>query len=1198
MIFRQSARRMALVIAILATMMWDRISTCHAEVFGPEFFELTRTVVTPHIPWAVPLAGGPVRVLVIAPRVYQRDTVELAQRLDLDYEYVMLYGAGADKRPVFSKEGRGKGIRRQDVLEDFRMKIKQPYDCIIMGGIFSWNDFPDEFLYKLFKKVSEGTGLVLSAEKGRSPEVFAVLRRATALSGGKRFITTGIPYQGLAVWEKKPSRAALAAGIELRRLNQGRIAILSQIIPHSYSLQSTFLSPMPAEHRWNEYVERDYYLSLCAKAVLWASGREPKLRITALNLAGAQVDSVPQVDTLKSPDARIQLKTSGTSQGAVAVTWVLRDTTGREVASRKGQLDETGASVYRLSPELTGARYFVDCWLKEDGKVVNWGSCLIEVVHNQGIKEVVSDTKSLEVGKQAVVTFTLRQPAKARTSLRCEVEGPFDRVVARQEVPVSEGASEVQWVYTHRDPISRIVRITGSVLEDGANRENESIEIPVRLPLATDDFAAVTWQCFKGDHFNNQVLLKSTERLGDNMAFAGFMSGVPAWKTARMQAWNNWPIIAYVRHYGYDPGGANPKLIRRPYCLTDPGYKASERQRVHNTVKALAPYGVIYNLGDENTLGNSDICWSPSCLEFFRGYLRRTYQGLDRLNHKWGTQFKAWDQVMPLERNEARTSGQYARWADHRASMDSVWAENFRLAGGYIQELDPGARWGFESEGGGEDWYRGFDFTKCFKGVSFLGGTFQEYIPPLADPGGTWMGHRDPWRNVIQGFPISFRFCDFAGEGNGLYGLYTPDFRPYPVFEKICRETDIVMRGIAKLIFLCKRPRAEVVSVYSRPSIIASGLFLKSLRHKESWPEMPVPWRHVGYDMLDRGQLLNDGARIVVLGGCGAMSPEAAATLEEFVNNGGTVVADVFPAVLDSHCMPADHGGLLAKLFGIAEQGNIEKVTFVKQAKVTGALGLDEPLDFAEVGVDSGLQPAKAKVYGTADGTPICLVNKFGAGHAVLLNMNFASLRSSANSRSWLALASRIVARAGISGSKAISGVDSYGQPIRDGRPRANFFEDGTNQYAMVASGSELKFRFARDGHLYLARSGKYLGKGRWVTLPASDLGGQLVACLPYRVTSIKARIPKTIGQGQQCIVRLRVKTRGRVQPQRHVVNVSVYDPEGKEHRHYRQNADAPAGKTMIAIPFALNDTPGKWRIVLTDVASGIQAQHRVEIVK
>ena len=86
MIFRQSARRMALVIAILATMMWDRISTCHAEVFGPEFFELTRTVVTPHIPWAVPLAGGPVRVLVIAPRVYQRDTVELAQRLDLDYE--------------------------------------------------------------------------------------------------------------------------------------------------------------------------------------------------------------------------------------------------------------------------------------------------------------------------------------------------------------------------------------------------------------------------------------------------------------------------------------------------------------------------------------------------------------------------------------------------------------------------------------------------------------------------------------------------------------------------------------------------------------------------------------------------------------------------------------------------------------------------------------------------------------------------------------------------------------------------------------------------------------------------------------------------------------------------------------------------------------------------------------------------------
>ena len=126
--FRQrQARPTALAITILATLAWSGNAKSEMEVCSPEFFELTRTVVTPHIQWAVPLAGGPVRVLVIAPRIYQRDTVELAQRLDLDYEYLMLYSAGPDAKPVFGRWDRGlggniEGITSQDVLEEFRLR--------------------------------------------------------------------------------------------------------------------------------------------------------------------------------------------------------------------------------------------------------------------------------------------------------------------------------------------------------------------------------------------------------------------------------------------------------------------------------------------------------------------------------------------------------------------------------------------------------------------------------------------------------------------------------------------------------------------------------------------------------------------------------------------------------------------------------------------------------------------------------------------------------------------------------------------------------------------------------------------------------------------------------------------------------------------------------------------------------------------
>ena len=53
---------------------------------GPQFYHLSADFATPHTAWAKPYAGAKPRVLVIAPRYSQRDTIELAQRLDMDFE--------------------------------------------------------------------------------------------------------------------------------------------------------------------------------------------------------------------------------------------------------------------------------------------------------------------------------------------------------------------------------------------------------------------------------------------------------------------------------------------------------------------------------------------------------------------------------------------------------------------------------------------------------------------------------------------------------------------------------------------------------------------------------------------------------------------------------------------------------------------------------------------------------------------------------------------------------------------------------------------------------------------------------------------------------------------------------------------------------------------------------------------------------
>ena len=129
-----------------------------------------------------------------------------------------------------------------------------------------------------------------------------------------------------------------------------------------------------------------------------------------------------------------------------------------------------------------------------------------------------------------------------------------------------------------------------------------------------------------------------------------------------------------------------------------------------------------------------------------------------------------------------------------------------------------------------------------------------------------------------------------------------------------------------------------------------------------------------------------------------------------------------------------------------------------------------------------------------------------------------------------------------------------------------------------------------------LSRSGKYLGRGKQVTLPAGGPPAQLVACLAYRVAGIEASVPKTVRQGETCELQVGVRAHGNAEPQRHVVHVAVYDPTGQQQRHYRQNVVASQGQAAVAIPFTLNETPGKWQILLTEVATGSHVERRVEM--
>ena len=84
--------------------------------------------------------------------------------------------------------------------------------------------------------------------------------------------------------------------------------------------------------------------------------------------------------------------------------------------------------------------------------------------------------------------------------------------------------------------------------------------------------------------------------------------------------------------------------------------------------------------------------WAPEALAGFREWLRKEYDGLERLNSTWNTSFASWDAVVPMTAEEAQKHGNFAPWSDHRVYMEQVFVKAFAQTREWLREIDPQAR--------------------------------------------------------------------------------------------------------------------------------------------------------------------------------------------------------------------------------------------------------------------------------------------------------------------------------------------------------------------------------------------------------------------------------------------------------------------------------------------------------------------------
>jgi hypothetical protein len=137
--------------------------------------------------------------------------------------------------------------------------------------------------------------------------------------------------------------------------------------------------------------------------------------------------------------------------------------------------------------------------------------------------------------------------------------------------------------------------------------------------------------------------------------------------------------------------------------------------------------------------------------------------------------------------------------------------------------------------------------------------------------------------------------------------------------------------------------------------------------------------------------------------------------------------------------------------------------------------------------------------------------------------------------------------------------------------------------------------RFRLPAHTYDLDNGSYLGFGDRLRLHISAYAFRAFARLPYRVTRVDIQIAGSPRLGDT-ITATTVLFTEQEQPQAHRFRLDVLDATGRPLRYLASEAIGERGTAPFGIPTALNDPPGVWTLVVTDVASGTQGRILVNV--
>src|SRR5262249_42122701 len=483
-----------------------------------------------------------------------------------------------------------------------------------------------------------------------------------------------------------------------------------------------------------------------------------------------------------------------------------------------------------------------------------------------------------------------------------------------------------------------------------------------------------------------------------------------------------------------------------------------------------------YFVGDEGSLGSYadpvDFCWGEHTLASFRRWLREQYGSLEALNREWKSDFRDWNAVAPLTTDEAKRSGRFAPWADHRTYMEISFARAYQTVRDAVVDGDAEGHIALSGTQVTTPW-NGCDWSRLDRVIddflSYDGGNQWDLHRSFAKPGarvGFWTGYgrrgggvaHEIWPAAFQGLLFPNLFWSPS--------VVNPDL----TFSRSGRDMGDVFQalrfsGIGKLLMESERQGDGIAVHYSLPSVHAAGILgfhERSRKDDDDDPGFPANrdgWVKsltdlgLGFDFRSSEQVAKglDPARVrvFVLPLSLAVSPQEAAAVEAFVRGGGIAIADGAAGLFDEHCAWRPQGALDA-LFGVKAPPPERRTLTGARAHAPGgpvltaegkAWGIDPAAIAGLSPLETGLEPAGGGALVDFAGTPAVLVRKVGRGCAVYLNVLFdgyaPARRSGYGGEGYRSLLRAVLAHAGVRPTVEVrAAAGSLLGPMRVGRYR------------------------------------------------------------------------------------------------------------------------------------------------------------------